>query len=89
MKLKYEFSVMKMSDEEFDAVPIGDGSENFRGMIRMNETAAAVFDLLKEATDEDTVVKAICEKYAESDTEEIRKYVSQFTEKLKNQGLLE
>ena len=86
MHLKYTFELTKFGDE-FIAVPVGDDSSRFHGVIKMNEPSAFIFDLLKEDTTEDAIVdamKAIYDAPEEVLLTDVQKYIHSF----KNEGVL-
>ena len=83
MRLKYAFETMEL-DDQIVAVPVGDGSEEFRGVVKLNEEAAFVFNLLKEEISEESIVNAMAETYdAPRDTlaADVHKCVADFMEK--------
>ncbi len=86
MKLKYTFEMMEV-DEQTMAVPVGDGAEEFHGILKLNDSAAAILELLKE----DTTLEAVTEKLLEqfdSSKEEMEEYVTDYVNQLKEAGLL-
>ena len=60
MKLKSSFISQTLDDTQF-LVPM-DG-EAFSGVVRSNETAAFIVDLLREETTEEKIVDAMWEQY--------------------------
>lgn len=87
MKLKYTFVINEVADQ-IVAVPVGDDLGEFNGFIKMNDVSADMFDLLKEDTDVDAMVEALKVKYADATEEEIRENVVNFTDKLKEAGVI-
>ena len=87
MKLRYEFSVMEM-DGEYMAVPVGENSEEFNGMLRMNNISAEILDLLRENTTPEAVHRILRERYPDSDDREIGEALSAFLNQLIREGLL-
>lgn len=87
MKLRYEFTVMDMG-EEFAAVPVGENAEDFRGMLKLNESSAFILELLREDTTPEAVHKTLKEKYPESTDQEIGEMLAAFLNKLIREGLL-
>lgn len=86
MKLKYTFEMMEV-DEQTMAVPVGDGAEKFHGILKLNDSAAAILELLKE----DTTLEAVTEKLLEqfdSSKEEMEEYVTDYVNQLKEAGLI-
>ncbi|MBR6186984.1 MAG: PqqD family protein [Clostridia bacterium] len=62
MHLKYHFEIMDIEGERF-AVPMEDCEGNFSGVIKLTGTAAVIFDLLKEETDEASIVEYMSQQY--------------------------
>ena len=87
MKAKFNFEIMDL-DDEMVAVPVGDGAEQFHGVLKVNETAVAILKLLAQDTDEGKIVDAILQEY-EGDKEQIAGYVHEFVEKLISEGIVE
>ncbi len=83
MRLKYAFDKMELNDQIY-AVPVGDAADQYHGVVRMNETAAAIFDLLMEDTTEEAIAAAM-EKAYDADREvlcaDIKRYIQAFREK--------
>lgn len=86
MKLKYTFETMEL-DDHIIAVPIGEGAREFRGVVKLNESAAEIFELLKQETTEASVVTLMKRRYG--DEREIVGYVHDFINYLANEGVLE
>lgn len=85
MRLKYTFETMELEDKVI-AVPVGESAKEFRGVIRLNESAAEIFDLLKQETTEEAVVAVLKERYG--DEPEILEFVHEFIENLTSKGVL-
>ena len=62
MRIKYKFEMMEL-DDHVVAVPVGEDASVFRGVIKLNETSADIFDLLKEETTEKSIVDALETQY--------------------------
>ena len=60
MRLKQHFECMPVMHMTV-AVPMDNGS--FRGVLRLNKTAAAIVELLKEETSEEAIVDALAERF--------------------------
>ncbi|MBR2526973.1 MAG: PqqD family protein [Blautia sp.] len=60
MKLKPGFVPQVLGNSQF-LVPVG--NEAFSGVIRSNETAAFMIDLLREETTKERIIDAMWEKY--------------------------
>ena len=87
MKAKFNFEIMDQ-DDEMVAVPVGDGAEQFHGVLKVNETAVAILKLLAQDTDEEKIVDALLQEY-EGDKAGIVGYVHEFVEQLKAEGIVE
>ena len=62
MHLKYKFEIMDLGDQ-FIAIPINNNSGEFQGVIKINETASFILELLADDTTEDRIADAIMLKY--------------------------
>ena len=87
MKLAVEMAVMNMGSD-WTAVAVGEDSDKFHGMLRLNETGAEIIKLLAEDTTPEAVHKALCEKYPESSVDEIGHMLADFLNQLVREGLL-
>jgi len=87
MRLRYEFSVMDMGDE-IAAVPVGENAGQFHGMLKLNESSAAVLELLREDTTPEAVHRALKERFPESSDNEIGAALADFLNRLLREGLL-
>ena len=88
MRLAVEMAVMNM-DGEISAVAVGEDSAKFHGMLRLNDEAADIIELLSHGSVSfDEIVMSLQEKYNESTTEEIAKFTYAFLRKLWEEGLL-
>ena len=87
MKLRFEFTIMDMGDE-FAAVPVGDDSAKFHGMLKLNAVSADILEQLKEDTTPEKVHAYLKEKYADSTDDEIGQTLVGFLNQLFREGLL-
>lgn len=87
MKLKYEFETVEL-DGEIMAVPVGDNAPELHGLLRLNETAADIIELLRNETDVEAVTDGLLQKY-EGEREAIAAYVRQFVAQLTELGVVE
>ena len=87
MKTKYSFEIMDL-DDGLVAVPIGNGAENFHGVLKVNDTAVAILNLMKEETTEEEIVTAIMTEYS-GEKNQIQEYVHSFIETLNTEGLVD
>jgi hypothetical protein len=86
MKAKYTFEIMEI-DDQMMAVPVGEEADELHGILKLNESAAAILELLKEETSEEEIVQKLLEKY-ESSEEEMKNYVHDYLAELEKAGLL-
>lgn len=87
MKLNYDFVVTDMGDE-LVAVPVGENADQFHGMIRMNDSAAEVLELLKEELRIEELHRKLMERYPDSSMDEIGKFLETFINNLIREGVL-
>lgn len=87
MKVKNGFIVRQIAGQNV-AVPVGQASKDFHGMIKLNESGLLIWKCLEKDTDEDAIVSAMLEKY-DVTAEQARLDVHAFTEVLRNAGILE
>ena len=62
MKIKEGLIVRKM-DDSYVAVAVGEMTNNFNGLIRLNDSAYFVFNLLKEDISYENLVDKMLEEY--------------------------
>ena len=87
MKIKQGFVLRQVADATI-VVPAGKASLDFNGMITLNDTAAFLWKLLEEETDEEALLAAMLKEY-DVDADTARAGIEKFLGKLKNEGLLE
>ena len=87
MRLKYDFATMEM-DGKTVAVAVGDDANKFHGMLRLNDTAASIFQLLYTDVSFETIVDTMKNEY-DVPEEELRRYVQEYIQSLADVGLLE
>ncbi|MEE1007497.1 MAG: PqqD family protein, partial [Acutalibacteraceae bacterium] len=68
MKLKYNFVTNKVADR-IVAVAVGEDANKFSGFIKMNDTGAYIFNMLKSDVTEDEIVASIEREYDGADSE--------------------
>ena len=88
MKLKYNFVTNEVADK-IVAVAVGGDLAKFNGFIKMNDTGAYIFNMLKSDVTEEEIVAAMKKDYEDAAEEEIRETVSEFVGKLKEADVLE
>jgi len=87
MKAKYSFEIMEL-DDGLIAVPVGGESYQFNGVLKVNETAAAILKLLEQETDAEKIVTELLRDYS-GKPEDIRVFVDEFLDKLVSEGVVE
>lgn len=86
MRLKEGFILHSVGDEHM-AVATGEAAKGFNGIVRNNETAAYIFELLQEETTEEAIVKAMCERYDAKEAR-IKADVHNLIDKIREAGFL-
>lgn len=69
MKLNDDFAIQPMEEGVTVMVPLGEAGEKFHGIIRLNESAAFIVNLLRNEIDEAALIDAMSKEY---DAEEER-----------------
>lgn len=87
MKLKEGFITYNTGDENL-LVATGEAGKSFNGIVRNNETAAFIAELLKEETTEDEIVNKLLDTY-DVDEKTARKDVKKLLDTFKKEGFLE
>lgn len=88
MKLKYDFVVNQVAGETV-AVSVGNNDGKFNGYIKLNETAAFIFEALKNDTTCDKIIANLKNAYPDADETDITDSVNGIIEKLEKAELLE
>ena len=86
MKIKEGFILRKVG-KQYVVAATGQASRDFNGMMRLNVSAAYVFDLLKSETTEEELVRALMAEYTVEESI-ARADISAFLHKLKEAGAL-
>ena len=86
MKLKYLFENVEIEEQNF-AVPLEDCGKDFNGVVKLNKSAADIFQLLKEETDEESIVEQMSKHYDVS-KDILAADVHNIIEEFKAKGLL-
>ena len=87
MKIKNGFVVRKIANQ-YMAVPVGARAKELHGMIGLNETAAFLWELLKEERTEEELAALVYEEYEISE-EHALEAVQGFCKSLQEEGVLE
>lgn len=86
MRLKCKFVINSVAGEII-AVPVGRECE-FKGYIKINETAKDIFDILKNDVERKDIISALSDKYPDAEIKDIQESVDDVLNKLKAAGLL-
>lgn len=81
MKAKYTFEIMEL-DDGMVAVPVGNDSEQFHGVLKVNETAATILKLLENEITQEEIVETLLKEYEGSKDEiieSVREYIEILT----------
>ena len=87
MKIKDGFVVRKIANQ-YMAVPVGARAKELHGMIGLNETAAFLWELLKEDRTEEELAELLYNEY-EITPEKALETVRSFGISLQEEGVLE
>lgn len=87
MKLKGEFIVREIFDEHI-LIPVGETALVYNGIIRLDPVGNAIWEKLKEAWDENDILKMILAEFDVS-IETARKDMEEFFCQLRKHGLAE
>lgn len=87
MKIKDSFLLKNVAGQNV-VVPVGNSVVNFNAAITLNETAAFLWELLKEETTEEVLATELCENY-DVTRENAERDVKVFINVLKEHDILE
>lgn len=87
MKIKEGFVVRKIANQ-YMAVPVGARAKELHGMLGLNETAAFLWELLKEDRTEEELAALLYEEYEISE-EDTLETVHKFCQSLQDEGVME
>lgn len=87
MKIKEGFVIRKIAGQ-YMAVPVGVRAKELHGMIGLNETAAFLWELLKQNRTEEELATLLYNEYEISE-EGALETVQKFRETLQEEGVLE
>lgn len=88
MKLKYDFYVSDFAKEKV-AIVVGDGLGKYDSYIRLDATAAEIFDMLKSHVTRQEIADRLSIENPDEDPAEIQNIVDDFLDRLKGAHLLE
>jgi len=86
MKLKYTFEYLEL-DDYIIAVPVGDTSNKFHSVIKMNKSALEILELFNKDVTVEDVISKLKKKYGNDETIEL--YVNESIGYLMKEGVLE
>ncbi len=70
MKLKYNFELQPIAGT-YVAVATGKGSENFHGVIKLNESGAKIFSFIQDGLDDQQILDEMLKIYGEDAKDDI------------------
>ena len=88
MKLKYNFVIRNVAGAPV-AVAVGDGSENFNGMVKLNGSGEFIFNMLKNECTLNDIVAAVIANFDGIDSDRATEDVGNFIAYLRDSGLIE
>ena len=88
MKIKGAFVLREVMGQNI-AVPVGETSKNFHGMVKLNATGADVWKDLEKGLSKEQIAQKITDNYEGIKMEEALLKVEQFLNKLQDAGIIE
>lgn len=85
-KLRYKFELMEL-DNTIIAVPVGENANQFRGVVKLNETGAAILEMLSHDVSEEDILSELLKRYAVSE-EALKSDVHQCIDIFQEKGML-
>lgn len=87
MKIKCDFEFVDTGDE-IVCVPLAEQGSNVNGVLKMNQGAKEIVELLREETSESNILDYLKSKY-DNDPEVLKQYISRVVGTLRENGLLD
>ncbi len=87
MKLKYNFETMEM-DGEICAVPVGANSDEFHGIIHLNDVGEKMLNYISECENPEEVLEKLIKDFPEDNKNDIANKLCDFLNQLVKEGLL-
>lgn len=87
MKIKDGYVIRKVMGN-FVVIATGEASRNFHGMVKLNETAAEIWEYVAEGRDVDAIVAEMLSKYDVNETK-LRSDVENTIKSFEKQGFIE
>ena len=88
MKIKEGFVLREVMGQSV-AVPVGENSKQFHGMIKLNATGAEIWKDLEKGLTKEQIAQRIVDEYESVELEEALFKVEQFLIKLQDAGIAE
>ena len=88
MKIKKGF-VAKEIAGQYVVVALGKASKIFNGIIKLNDTAKFIWDILEKGAEKEEIVEALLAEYEGVDRATAEADVQKFIDELKGAGILE
>ncbi len=86
MKLKVPYEIMQVENQSY-AVPVDESGDGFKGMVKLSRTAAVIFEMLQEETNEEAIVNRLGQSF-DAPKDVLAADVHEIVEKLREKGLL-
>ena len=87
MKLLGKMTVTEVAGE-YIAVPLGEATEKFKGIVRLNGTGLDIWHALEEGKSEDEIARLLAEKYEGVELSKTKADTHAMIEKLTEAGIL-
>lgn len=87
MKIKEGFVLREVADQVM-VIAVGKASQNFKGMIKMNNTSKDIWNYIEEGLDIENIVSKMSDKY-QADKDIIRTDVMHIIDVLRDNHILE
>lgn len=87
MKLKHDFIINNVAGETV-AVSVGGSATGFGGYIKLNETGAFIFKMLKNDVNREDIIAGIIKEYPDAKPQDAKDTVDEFITKLKEADLI-
>ena len=88
MRIKEGFVLRTVMGETI-VVPVGETSEKFHGMIKLNQTGADIWKGVADGLTEEEIAKSLVEKYDEVDMETALRGTRKIIAMMKDEGIIE
>ena len=88
MKIKGDFVLREVMGQSV-AVPVGETSKNFHGMIKLNASGAEIWKDLEKGLTKEQIAQKIVEQYDSIEMDEALLKVETFLTKLQDAGIVE